>query len=151
VFFVRNAADPSNSRKQPVKFFFPSLNLSFNFHPHQFKIIHAFLSTKVANPLAARYGNMTPYLFGDTAMQFSARPFGVCLSVHRRVWIFLASIAGIRNLVLGIVTNTTWTYYLTEGINTSNLGCFFVTSHQGITLTVKILKKLADMPRSCVF
>jgi len=99
-----------------------------NFRLYQFKIIYAYRSTKVAKPLVAGYGIMTPYFFGDTAMQFSARLFGACLSVHRLVWV-LAAIAGIRSLVTGIMTNITWTYYLTEDINTSNLGCFFVTSH----------------------
>jgi len=78
VFLVRNAADyvefqKALSEDSPVKFFFPSLN-PFNFRLHEFGIAIAIRSTKVANPLDTRYWSTTPYLFGDTAMKFSARP-----------------------------------------------------------------------------
>lgn len=80
VFLVRNAADyvefqKALSKGSPVKFFFPGLN-PFNFRLHEFGIANAIRSTKVANPLNNRYWSMTPYLFGDTAMKFSARPCG---------------------------------------------------------------------------
>jgi hypothetical protein len=78
VFFVRNAADyvefqKAFSEDSPLKFFFPGLN-PFNFRLHEFKIANAIQGTKIANPLDTRYWSTTPYLFGDTAMKFSARP-----------------------------------------------------------------------------
>jgi len=78
VFLVRNAADYVEFQKalsgnSPIKFFFPGLN-PFNFRLHEFGIAIAIRSTKVANPLDTRYWSTTPYLFGDTAMKFSARP-----------------------------------------------------------------------------
>lgn len=86
VFFVRNAADyvefqRALSKDKPVKFFFPGFN-PFNFRLHEFGIANSIRNTKVANPLDAQYWSMTPYLFGDTAMKFSARP---CSAVSRFV------------------------------------------------------------------
>jgi len=80
VFLVRNAADYVEFQKalsegSPTKFFFPGLN-PFDFRLHEFGIANAIRGTKVANPLDTRYWSMTPYLFGDTAMKFSARPCG---------------------------------------------------------------------------
>ncbi len=78
VFFVRNAADYVEFRKalleeSPIKFFFPGLN-PFDFRLHEFGIANAIRSTKITNPLDARYWSTTPYLFGDSAMKFSASP-----------------------------------------------------------------------------
>jgi len=80
VFFVRNAADyvefqEALSEDKPFKFFFPGLN-PFKFRLHEMGITKAIQSTKVANPLDIQYWSMTPYLFGNTAMKFSARPCG---------------------------------------------------------------------------
>jgi hypothetical protein len=80
VFLVRNAADyvefqKALSEDSPVKFFFPSLN-PFNFRLHEFTLAIAIRSTKVTNPLYARYWSTTPYLFGDTEMKFSVRHCG---------------------------------------------------------------------------
>lgn len=77
VFLVRNAADYVEFQKalledSPVKFFFPGLN-PFNFRLHELGIANAIRNSKVTNPLSSQYWSMTPYLFGDTAMKFSAR------------------------------------------------------------------------------
>lgn len=77
VFLVRNAADYVEFQQallddSPIKFFFPSLN-PFNFRLHELGIANAIKSKEITNPLNAQYWSMTPYLFGDTAMKFSAR------------------------------------------------------------------------------
>ncbi len=77
VFIVRNAADYVDFQKaiaedSPLNFFFPGLN-PFNFRLHELRIANAIRTANVANPLSTRYWSMTPYLFGDTAMKFSAR------------------------------------------------------------------------------
>lgn len=78
VFLVRNAADyvefqQALSEDNSVKFFFPGLN-PFNFRLHELGIANAIRSTKAVNPLNSRYWSTTPYLLGNTAMKFSARP-----------------------------------------------------------------------------
>ncbi len=79
-FLVRNAADYVEFQKalsegSPTKFFSPGLN-PFDFRLHEFGIANAIRGTKIANPLDTRYWSMAPFLFGDSAMKFSARPCG---------------------------------------------------------------------------
>jgi hypothetical protein len=83
VFFVRNAADyveftDAVSSGHPLKFFFPSLN-PLDFRLHEMGIGLKIQFTKVKNPLLSRYWSMTPYLFGETEMKYSARP---CARAH---------------------------------------------------------------------
>jgi catalase len=80
VFFVRNAADYVDFLKAveeggPTKFFFPGLN-PLDFRLHELGVANAIRGKEFTNPLNSRYWSMTPYLFGDTAMKFSARPCG---------------------------------------------------------------------------
>lgn len=80
VFFVRNVADYVEFQKSiaegsPTQFFFPGLN-PLEFRLHELGIANAIQGKALANPLNSRYWSMTPYLFGDTAMKFSARPCG---------------------------------------------------------------------------
>jgi hypothetical protein len=76
-FFVRNAADyvELNAVDSPLKFFFPGLN-PFRFRLHEFAVALGITRRKVSNPLNVQYWSTTPYLFGDAAMKFSARPVG---------------------------------------------------------------------------
>ena len=80
VFLVRNAEDYVEFEKailadKPSQFFFPGWN-PFKFRFHEFGIANAIRNKKVANPLSIQYWSATPYLFGSTAMKFSARPCG---------------------------------------------------------------------------
>lgn len=80
VFFVRNAADYVEFQKafsadSPAKFFFPGLN-PIHFRLHEFIIANAIRGTKLTNPLNGQYWSTTPYLFGNTAIKYSARLCG---------------------------------------------------------------------------
>ena len=67
-FFVRNAADYVVFQKGPIWKFF------LNFRIHEAAVALAIARQTVTNPLNIRYWSMTPYLFGDVACKFSARP-----------------------------------------------------------------------------
>ena len=74
-FFVRDAADyvAFQSASNPLRFFFPSWN-PFRIRLRELLVARAITAQKVANPLDVRYWSMTPYLWGDRACKFSARP-----------------------------------------------------------------------------
>jgi hypothetical protein len=78
-FFVRNVADYVEFTKavaetgSPRRFFLPGVNF-FNWRITEAKIGRAIQAKRVANPLHTRYFSMTPYLFGDKAVKFSAKP-----------------------------------------------------------------------------
>jgi hypothetical protein len=72
-FFCRNAPDYVIFQKNPMKFFFSFWN------PIKFRLKEAWVAFSIArqtvrNPLNIRYWSMTPYLFGDFACKFSAKP-----------------------------------------------------------------------------
>jgi hypothetical protein len=77
VFFVRNAADyvefsSKSADGNPFTFF---INLNpFNWHLRELNVAREIQSKKVGNPLKIQYWSMTPYLLGQSAIKFSARP-----------------------------------------------------------------------------
>lgn len=76
-FFVRNAADyvAFNADPNPQRFFFPSWN-PFAWRFHELFVAIGITRRQVSNPLNVQYWSMTPYLLGEAAMKFSARPVG---------------------------------------------------------------------------
>ena len=79
-FFVRNAADyvefSSKSSDGNPFIFFINLN-PLNWHLHELGIARAIQAKKIGNPLKSQYWSMTPYLLGQNAVKFSAKPCGV--------------------------------------------------------------------------
>jgi prostaglandin-endoperoxide synthase 2 len=76
-FFVPNAAEyvEFNKRDNPFTFFVPDLN------PMHIRLGDALTALQIAarrvsNPLNTQYWSMTPYLYGDVACKYSARPAG---------------------------------------------------------------------------
>ncbi|WP_158639100.1 catalase family protein [Elioraea rosea] len=74
-FFVRNAIDyiAFQAAKPRWRFFFPGWNPT-RFRWRELAVAGAIVRRRVTNPLDIRYWSMTPYLFGDVACKFSARP-----------------------------------------------------------------------------
>ncbi len=79
-FFVRNAADyvefsSKSSDGNPFTFF---INLNpLNWRLHELNIARTIQGKKVGNPLKSQYWSMTPYLLGQNAVKFSAKPCAV--------------------------------------------------------------------------
>lgn len=82
VFFIRNLPDyieffqvfQEAQGKLPLKFFFPSIN-PLTWRLHELKIGLLIQSKKVISPLEIQYWSTTPYLLGNRAIQFSAKPW----------------------------------------------------------------------------
>ena len=74
-FFVRNAVDYVDFElaSNPLLFFFPGFN-PFRFRLREMWVARGITGRKVSNPLNTPYWSVTPYLFGDAACKFSARP-----------------------------------------------------------------------------
>jgi len=74
-FFVMDAADyvAFQRASNPLRFFFPSWN-PYRIRLRELLVARAITAQKAASPLDMRYWSMTPYLWGDTACKFSARP-----------------------------------------------------------------------------
>ena len=77
VFVVRNVADylELQSAAPQWRFFLPGWN-PLRLRLHELWITLAITRQEVRNPLALRYWSMAPFLFGETACKFSARPVG---------------------------------------------------------------------------
>lgn len=76
-FFVKTAADyvAFTTADPQWRFFVPSWN-PFRIRLREFLNVRAILGRHPANPLAASYWSAVPYLFGETAFKYSARPRG---------------------------------------------------------------------------
>ncbi len=74
-FFVRSALDyvAFTGADPQWRFFFPGLN-PFHFRLREFLNVRAMLSERVSDPLDIRYWSAVPFLFGETAFKYSARP-----------------------------------------------------------------------------
>lgn len=79
-FFVKDASDYLDFQKATKKnkllsFFFPGLN-PFKWRLMEFNVAKAIRQKKVFNPLAIQYWSMTPFLFNQQGVKFSAKPIG---------------------------------------------------------------------------
>jgi hypothetical protein len=76
-FFVRNAIDyvdfsQRSADGDPFTYFI-SLN-PLDWHLHELTVARAIQKKKVGNPLKVQYWSMTPYLLGEQAVKFTAKP-----------------------------------------------------------------------------
>ncbi len=74
-FFVPDAREyvDFNRSENPFQFFVPDLNPA-HLRLHDLLVALTIAGQKVSNPLNSQYWSMTPYLYGDVACKFSARP-----------------------------------------------------------------------------
>lgn len=87
VFFIDTAANYLSFTKDQqggnTLSYFIGLRNPLEWHIEAAKIALAITEAKVVNPLETRYWSMAPYLFGDKAIKFSARPCAIHEGVYQ--------------------------------------------------------------------
>jgi hypothetical protein len=87
VFFIDTAANYLSFTKDQqggnTLSYFIGLRNPLDWHIEAAKIARAITEANVVNPLETRYWSMAPYLFGDRAIKFSARPCAIHEGVYQ--------------------------------------------------------------------